>query len=71
MDRTPLFLAHGKEIKPSDFLRNYRCSYYNQCLTEAATHNLYLDCSSCRYKGTHVDRFIIDSDPFDDWASTK
>ena len=63
MERSPVFLVHKKGIKTEDFLRNYLCPYYDHCLGEAASHNLYLDCSNCYHKHTYVDFLSIDLDP--------
>lgn len=71
MERSPIFPVHKEGIKPEDFLRNYLCPYYEQCLGEAASHNFYLDCNSCRHKGTHTDFLMMDLDPFEGTPSPK
>lgn len=71
MERSPIFPVHKKGINPADFLRNYLCLYYQQCLGEAASHNLYLDCNNCRHKGTHVDFLMMDLYPFEGTPSPK
>lgn len=71
MERSPVFPVHKKGINPADFLRNYLCPYYDQCLGEAASHNLYLDCNSCHYKAAHVDHLMTALNPLEDSPSTK
>ena len=71
MDKSPLFPVHKRGIKPADFLRNYLCPHYDQCLCEAAIHNFYLDCNACGYKGEHVDFLMVDCESFDGSPSAK
>jgi len=71
MERSPVFSVHKKGINTADFLRNYLCPFYDQCLGEAASQNLYLDCSSCQCKGAHIDHLMVNPNHLEDYPSPK
>jgi hypothetical protein len=54
MQKSPIFPILTDETRPTDFLRNYLCLYYDACLNEAANLNLLLDCGTCFFKDTRA-----------------
>ena len=71
MERSPVFPVHKKGINTTDFLRNYLCPFYDQCLDDAARRNLYLDCNSCNHKSSHVDHVMMTPDHLQDYPLPK
>jgi hypothetical protein len=58
MNRNPIFPKPNRKTQPTDFFRNWKCSHYGFCLTEASAADLYLDCSACSQKGIKTNEWM-------------
>jgi hypothetical protein len=47
MTRYPIFHCRKDKLQQQDFIKNIWCSFYEECLDEAAISDTFMDCSQC------------------------
>ena len=50
MKKKPLFPKHVTCVSQTDFLRNFRCRYYDSCMAKATIQNCFLSCVLCGFR---------------------
>ena len=56
MNRFPIFHKEDHELRQQDLMKNIWCPHYDDCLDEAAKHDLLIDCSGCEHSGVNYEK---------------